>query len=172
MHMWRLWALPLLAGAMMIPAVAQKADFNGTWKLNLEKSFLAGDHPAKDYELTTVIEQKESAIKRTETAVHVSMMNIPLPDSKTTVEFTVDGKEREVPGKSPFPGMPPLPTKVSAEWQGSTLLVTERSQSMGNATMTRSRYFLSDDGSELIELLEGHTVFGDTEQRLIFDKRL
>jgi hypothetical protein len=171
MHMWKLWALPLLAGAMMIPAAAQKADFNGTWKLNLEKSFLAGDHPAKDYELTTVIEQKESAIKRTETAVHVSMMNIPLPDSKTTVEFIVDGKERDAPEKSPYPGMPPLPTKVSAEWQGSTLLVTESSQLMGNATATRCRYFLSDNGSELIELLEGHTGFGDTEQRLIFDKQ-
>jgi hypothetical protein len=170
--MWKLWVLPLLAGAMMIPAAAQKADFNGTWKLNLEKSFLAGDHPAKDYELTIVIEQKEGTIKRTEIAAHVSMMNIPMPDSKTTVEITIDGKEHEVPGRAMFPGMQPPPTKASAEWQGGTLLLMERSQLMGSATRTRSRYFLSVDGAELIELIEGHTGFGDTEQRLVFDKRL
>jgi len=170
--MWRLWALPLLAGAMIIPAVAQKADFNGTWKLNLAKSFLAGDHPTKDYELIIIIEQREAAIKQTEIVKHVSMMNIPMPDSKTTLELTADGKEREVPGKVLFPGMRPLPMKASAEWQGGTLLVTESSQFRGNATTTRSRYFLSDDGSELIELLEGRTGFGDTEQRLVFDKWL
>jgi len=147
-----------LAAAMTLPAVAQKPSLSGTWKLNVEKSFLAGDHPAKDYELTDI-------------AVHVSMMNIPLPDAKTTVELATDGQEHEVTGAASFPGMPPVKMKVVASWQGGTLLVSETGRGFGGLSKTQRRYFVSDDGSQLIELVEGHSGFGDNEQRLVFDKQ-
>jgi len=35
-------------------------------------------------------------IRQTDIAVHVSMMNIPLPDAKITVELRTDGREQEV----------------------------------------------------------------------------
>jgi hypothetical protein len=171
MHRSKIGALMALAVAMTLPAFAQKPNLSGKWKLNLEKSFLAGEHTAKDYELTKFIVQTVGLIKQTDIAVHVSMMNIPMPDSKTTIELAADGREHEVIGGSPFPGMPPVKIKVVSEWQGGTLLVTEAGRSFGGLSTTRRRYFVSDDGSQLIELIEGHNGFGDTEQRLVFDKQ-
>ncbi len=168
--MSKAWGVMALAAATAMPAVAQKVDLSGTWKLNLAKSFLAGDHPAKDYELTEIIVQSGNAIKQTEVAEHVSMMNIPLPDSKITTELSVDGKEHEVTIASGFPGVPPSPMKVVAEWQGGTLVVSESGRTFAGPQTTQRRYFLSEDGSELIELVEGHNVYGDTAQRMVFDK--
>ena len=86
----------LLFTALFVPAMfhpmAQKANFSGTWKLNLEKSFLGNDHRAPDYQLTKTIEQKDGQIKQTDVAVHVSIMNIPLPDSTTTLSLPQMGR--------------------------------------------------------------------------------
>jgi hypothetical protein len=171
MKMSKVWALMALAGAMAIPAAAQRPDLSGTWKLNVAKSLLAGDHPDKDYQLTKIIVQKASLIRQTDIAMHVSMMNIPLPDSKVTMELAANGQEVETNGASPFPGMPGVKMKVVAEWQGGTLLVTEAGRTFGGLSTTQRRYFLSDDGLQLIELIEGHSGFGDTAQRLVFEKQ-
>jgi hypothetical protein len=171
MHRLKAGTLLVLAAAMALPGVAQKPNLSGTWKLNLEKSFMAGEHPARDYELTKILVQAADAIEQTDIAVHVSMMNIPMPDSRATVELATDGREHEVMGGSAFPGMPPAKMKVVSEWQGGTLLVTETGRSFGGPSATQRRYFVSDDGLQLIELIEGHNGFGDTEQRLIFDKQ-
>lgn len=164
------WTL-LLVAASSIPAIAQKADFSGRWKLNLARSFMAGDHPAADYALTKIIVQNGSSIKQTDVVVHRAMMNIPMPDSQITMEFLVDGQAHDIQGPSVFPGMPPSQLKVTAAWQGCTLLVTEVGQGFGGASTTERRFFQSEDGKQLIELLESHTGFGDTEQKLIFDKQ-
>ena len=171
MHMSKTWAMMALAAAIALPAAAQKPDLSGTWKLNLQKSFLAGDHPDKDYGLTKTIALKEGALEMTDVAVHVSIMNIPMPDSKNVVELVADGKEHDATGPSPFPGSPPPQLKIVVEWQGGTLLVTETGQGFGGLSTTQRRYYLSDDGSQLIELVEGHNTYGDTAQRLIFDKQ-
>lgn len=170
-HLSKTWAMVALATTIALPAAAQKPDLSGTWKLNTQKSFMAGDHPDKDYWLTKIIVLKDGALEMTDIAVHVSMMNIPMPDAKTVVELVADGKGHDATGASPFPGLPPTQLRVVVEWQGGTLLVTESGRGFGGASTTQRRYFLSDDGSQLIELVEGHSGFGDTEQRLIFDKQ-
>jgi hypothetical protein len=171
MRLSKTWAMVALATAIALPAAAQKPDLSGTWKLNVQKSFLAGDHPDKDYGLTKIIALKDGALEMTDIAVHVSMMNIPMPDSKTVLELVADGKEHDATGASPFPGLPPTQLKVVVEWQGGTLLVTETGRGFGGQSTTQRRYYLSDDGTQLIELVEGHTGYGDTAQRLIFDKQ-
>jgi hypothetical protein len=160
-----------LATAMTLSAAAQQANLSGTWKLNMAASFLAGDHPSPDYEFTKVLVQGDRTIHQTDIATHVAMMNIPLPDTKVETELTPDGQEHDAETPPPFPGMPPAHLKVSAEWQGNNLLVTERSAGAGRLSFTQRRYFLSNDGSHLIELVEAHNAFGDTEQRLVFDKQ-
>lgn len=163
-------AVLLATIAMVLPAAGQQVNLSGTWKLNLASSFMAGDHPSPDYELTKLLVQNGSNIRQTDTAKHVSVVNIPLPDSNVTIDLIADGREHdaEIPGS--FPGMPPAKMKVSVEWQGGTLLITERNAASGSATLTSRRYFLSQDGAQLIELVEAHNSFGDTEQRLVFDK--
>ena len=88
------WGAVAMLGGIALHAAAQRSDLSGTWKLNLAKSFMAGDHPSNDYELTTVIENEGAEIKQTDFAKHVSMMNIPLPDLSTTRELIFDGKEQ------------------------------------------------------------------------------
>jgi hypothetical protein len=161
--------LMILAGMAPLPALAQKVDLSGTWKLNVAKSFMAGDHPFADYQLTKKIEQKGDAISITDASVHASVVNIPLPDSTTTMEVAADGKEHSVQFPAPFPGMPPQTAQVTATWQGRTLQLLQISAGLAN--YGTQRLFLSEDGKQLIILVERHATFGDTEQRLLFDKQ-
>jgi hypothetical protein len=162
----RIWPLMLLAAIAASPAIGQSKDLSGTWNLNLAKSFMAGDHPPSDYQLTKKIEQKDGMLSITDVSIHAAIMNIPLPDSTTTMAFAIDGKEHAVQLPPPFPGMPPMAAKASAAWQGCTLEIRQTSPG-GSA---KQRLFLSDDGSELIILVEGHSIYSDSEQRLVFDK--
>jgi hypothetical protein len=169
MSVRKVWMLIALAGMSALPAMAQKANLEGTWKLNLTKSFMGPDHPSSDYQLTKKIARTDEKISITDIAVHVSTMNIPLPDSTTTMEIAVDGKEHDVQVPGGFPGVPPTPVKVAASWQGCTLEVSQRGS--GFAGSGKQRLFLSEDGSELIILVERHSTYFDSEQRLIFDKQ-
>lgn len=163
----RVWVI-LLASATALAAQAQRPNLSGTWKLSVAKSFMGGDHPYPDYALTRTIEQKGDAISITDASVHNSVVNIPLPDSTTTTSVTADGKEHKVTRPAGSPGAPPLKSEVTAEWQGATLEV--RRIVSGFADYSKHRLFLSEDGSQLIELVEQHTMYGDGEQRLVFDK--
>jgi hypothetical protein len=162
--------LTAIAIATALPVAAQQANLGGTWKLNLASSFMGGSHPSPDYELTKVLIQEGQRIHQTDIARHVSIVNIPLPDTNTKTDLTIDGKEHDVQAAPPFPGMPPANLKVTAEWQGNTLLIMERSTGTGRPSSANRRYFLSEDGAHLIELVESHNGFGDAEQRLVFDK--
>jgi hypothetical protein len=164
----RLYIAIMLAGVSSLSVHAQKASFNGTWKLNVPKSFMGMDHPFRDYELTKKIEVKGDAILIIDTAVHNSVMNTPLPDSTTTMELAEDGKEHDVQLPPAFPGTPPIKVRVTAEWQGCTLELVEAAS--GPASYSRHRLFLSEGGSQLIVLVEQHSAFGDSEQRLVFEK--
>src|SRR5579862_2228431 len=160
------WILIMLAASAM--AQAQRANLSGTWKLNVEKSFMGGDHPFSNYELTKKIVQNDSTIAITDIAVHPNVVNIPLPDSTSTLELALDGKEHEVQLPSTFPGSTPPKARVTAMWQGCTLEVEEFIA--GFANYSKQRLFLSEDGSELIDLVEQHANYGDAEQRLVFEK--
>ncbi len=162
-------ALILLAGFAGSHAMAQSKDFSGTWNLNVAKSFMGNDHPSSDYRLTRTIEEKNGRFSIKSNSVHASVAGISLPDMVTTTEFAADGKEYEMKVPSVFPGIPEMSGKVSAEWQGCTLEVRQVIAAFGSAT--KERIFLSEDHSQLIVLVEGHSTFMDTEQRLVFDKQ-
>jgi hypothetical protein len=157
-----------LAAAAQTPS--QTPSLTGKWKLNLTKSTLGSDHPRSDYQLTWTLTQTKDTLQITESSTHVSMMNIPLPDSSSTSTYTTDGQEREVqlPGILPF--LPKVTMSLRAEWQGATLAINQRSSTQSSATSGSRRIYLSPDGSELIELVESHSGYGDGEQRLVFDR--
>ena len=164
----RLCAVMMLAALTALAAQAQKANLDGTWKLNVARSFMGGDHPFPDYQLTKRIEQKNDAISITDVGVNNSVVNIPLPDSTSTLEVAVDGKEHEVQLPPPFPGRPPAKALVTATWQGCTLELRQITAGLANYAI--HRLFLSQDGSQLIDLVEQHSIYGDSEQRLVFEK--
>ncbi|HEY6491078.1 MAG: hypothetical protein WCC26_01250 [Terracidiphilus sp.] len=166
--MRREFLMILLAGATALSAQTQGARLGGTWRLNVAKSFLGGDHPFSDYALTKTIVQTGDAVSITDASVHNSVVNIPLPDSTTTLEVAVDGKEHLQTQQAGFPGMPVSKAAVTAEWQGGTLEMVQVVS--GFANYSKQRLFLSEDGSQLIDLVEQHSIYGDGEQRLVFEK--
>jgi hypothetical protein len=159
--------LAVAAASLAAHAQKQAVDLSGTWKLNVARSFMGGDHPFPDYELTKKIEQTGDTISITDRALHNSVVNIPLPDSTTTMQLAADGKEHEV--QIPvFPGRPPAKAQVTATWQGCTLSVLQINNGLAN--YGKQRLFLSEDGAQLVDLVETHSIWGDSEQRLVFDK--
>src|SRR5512146_337825 len=163
----RLCSVILLAAIAPLFAHAQSVNLNGTWKLNVAKSFMGMEHPFSDYQLTKKIEQNGDSITITDIAIHNSMVNIPLPDSTTTMQLTSDGKEREVHMASGGRRQGSASTtKVTATWQGGTLELLQIVSGLAN--MTKHRLFRSRDGSQLIDMVEGHSLYGDSEQRLVF----
>ena len=168
MRMNKLSAVVLLAIAGS-HAMAQNNGMSGTWKLNLAKSFMGSDHPSSDYQLTKKIELKNGLVSITDSSVHATIVGIQLPDSVTTTEMATDGKEHDIKLPSVFPGIPEMSGKASAAWQGCTLEVHQVIAAFDSST--KQRLFLSDDKSQLIVLVEGHSTFLDTEQRLVFEKK-
>ena len=158
----------ILAGAAAMAAPADKGNLDGSWKLNIARSFLGGDHPFSDYQLTKKIEHHDATISITDSSVHNSVVNIPLPDSTRTLTVAADGKEHELVLASGFPGAPPAKTMVTASWHGCTLEL--RQVTSGMAAYAVHRLFLSDDGAQLIDQVEEHSIFGDSEQKLVFEK--
>jgi len=160
----------LVAAAWSGLAAGQTPDLSGTWKLNLTASSFGGEHVAADYGLTKIITAQGKGIRITDSQTHHARMNIPFPDSKTTSELVADGKEYEAQVEGMFPGRPPTPVLVSTEWQGGTLFVKQMGRTSGSASTTYIRYYLSADSSQLIERVESHKPFGDSEQQLVFDR--
>jgi len=166
--MKKLIAVFLLAAVAPFALHAQSANLSGTWRLNVSKSFMGQEHPFSDYLFTKRIAQSGDSITITETAVHNSNVNVPLPDSETSLQFTADGKEHEVQFSSIKPQKSTATRRVTAAWQGNTLELIQFVSGLAN--MTKQRLFLSTDGSQLVDLVEGHNIYGDLEQRLVFDK--
>ena len=168
--MKKIWIVVVMLACCTLYAQAQKPDLNGTWKLRVEKSAMGSDHNFPNYEYTKIIAVKGDRLSITDVQANASIVNIALPDSKTTNDLKLDGTEQDEEMAGAFPGMPSTKIKVSGEWQGGTVFIEERGQLFGGAMNLHQRYFLSEDGSQLIELIERHGISGDKEQRLVFER--
>ena len=147
---------------------AQKANLSGTWRLNVAKSYMGQEHPFSNYEFTKKIYQAGDKLSIAEIGLHNSVVNVPLPDSNTSMQVTADGKEHEVSVSTGNQNQPTSQINVTATWQAGTLELVQIISGLAN--MTKHRLFLSEDGTQLIDLVEGHNIYGDSEQRLVFDK--
>jgi hypothetical protein len=148
----------------------RRAAYAGAWRLDLTRSSMGSDHPGANYGFTKTFELKGSVIVQKDHEVNVDIVGFALPERNSTEELAPDGQEHTVQLPGFFPGMPPTPTQVTAEWQGDNLVLSESGQTMIGPMTTLRRYFLSDDGAELIEVITGRTSFGDSEQRLVFTR--
>jgi len=156
---------------MAAAAVAQQAALNGQWRLNQAKSFLAGDHPPADYVLVLGVKIAGDSMELVTTAQNAGDAMYGLPRSKSKIDTPIDGKPHEASQPGFLPGMPETPITIRAEWQGETLLVEQTGGGFGGVTRTRRRFFVSGEQKRLVELVESHSTFGDSEQRLVFDKQ-
>ena len=166
--MKRIIGAVFIFAAATIALHAQSINISGTWRLNVSKSFMGQDHPFSDYLFTKRIVQSGENITITETGIHNSNVNVPLPDSESSMQVTTDGKEHEVQLQSIKPNKTTATNRVTATWEGNTLELVQLVSGLG--TMTKHRLFLLEDGAQLVDLVEGHNIYGDLQQRLVFDK--
>ncbi len=166
--MRKLYIAIMLAAIAPLFAQSPKANLSGTWRLNVSRSFMGMEHPFSNYEFTKKIDQTGDNISITETAIHNSVVNVPLPDSTTSMQVAADGQEHEVHISTGDRSRPSAVVAVTATWQAGTLELVQNVSGLAN--MTKHRLFLSDNGSQLIDLVEGHNIYGDSEQRLVFEK--
>ncbi len=161
-----------IVSCLAMQAWAQKPEIDGTWKLNLTKSMMAGDHPSPEFSETLIFEQVDGEIKEIDIKSHATVFSRSAPDSRTSVILVPDGQVHEMEQPGMFPGMAPAHLKVTAEWQGDTLFVVEQGHVLGGLySTTERRYFLSSDGTKLIELIETDSEIGHAQERLVFDKQ-
>lgn len=166
-----------------LPAQAQHClSLTGTWNLNMSKSMFGTDkiptqQPEK--ELLT-IQQNGTEIRQT------WEYQGSLVKGKSSYSFVADGTEQKPTNLAPPAGGalgtsategnpfgirrggPPVPQSLKPEWENCTLIVTEGG---GRGGLRKSRYVLTRDGNQLTIYEESSGGMGDSEQRLVFDKR-
>lgn len=177
MNMRNAWIIAACLAALL-PAwgqnsqasAAHRATFAGIWRLDLKKSSMGSDHPDANYGFTKTLELNGSTIVQKDHEVNVDIVGFALPERDSTEELVPDGQEHTLQRPGFFPGMPPTPTQVTVEWQGDNLVLQESGQSFIGPMTTSRRYFISEDGTELIEDIVGRTTYGDSEQRLVFTR--
>ena len=143
--------------------ISRRAAFVGTWRLDLSKSYMGSDHPEANYGFTKTFVLNGSTLVQKDHEVNVEIIGFAMPERNSTADFVPDRQEHTIEQPGFFPGMPPVHAQVVVEWQGDNLLVTESSQSFIGPANTSRRYYLSEDGGELIELVVGRTTFGDSK---------
>lgn len=162
--------LPVRGQNSQTPDAGRRAAFAGTWRLDLKKSYMGSEHPDANYGFTKTFALKGSTLVQKDHEINVDIVGFALPERNSSEELVPDGREHTVQRPGFFPGMPPTSTEVTVEWQGDNLVLSESGQSFIGPMTASRRYFLSDNGAELVELISGRTSFGDSEQRLVFTR--
>ena len=126
------------------------------------------DHPDANYGFTKTFKLKGSTILQKDHEVNVDLFGFALPERDSSMELVADGQEHVAQMPGFFPGLPPTPMGVTVEWQGDNLVAQESGRTVLGPVTTTRRYYLSDDGAELVEVIVGRTTYGDSEQRLVF----
>jgi hypothetical protein len=141
----------LAAGAtLVLPLLAEtKPNFTGSWKLNPTESKAEEDGPKS---LAFKIDHKEPTFKYT--AKGEDFHGDPFTE---TAEFTIDGKQ--------YPG--PEPTKMTAHWDGQSLIVRV---TIGDATLQTITLRLSADGKQMVRDIATKDQIGDRLLHQVFDK--
>jgi polyvinyl alcohol dehydrogenase (cytochrome) len=147
-----------------ISLVQEKPNFSGTWKLNVAKSEF-GMVPPPTSE-TIVIEQNGLSIRE-----NVSQDG-QQGQQEYTVEFVADGKEVTIPADSPRAHLgQAILHKISASWQGSSLLTVADVEVQGLNITSKTTYTLSEDGKVLTGLTSILTTsMGNFNIKEIYEK--
>jgi hypothetical protein len=166
-------------------AFAQKADFSGTWTLDVSKSKL--DERARIESMTLTVAQTANDIK-----IDSKTTRAPRPEGApagagggggmgrgggfgngdASETYTLDGKETKVTQESQ---MGPIPITLKGKLDGGKLdLSSSRTftTQMGEMTATKKEtWSLSDDGKTLTIAREQTTPRGTNSSTLVFNKK-
>jgi hypothetical protein len=157
----------VLAGAMsFIPQIASaqaKPNFAGTWTMNMEKSDL-GAMPKPKSQVETITQTADAIT----IAIAADRNEMGKQNYKFSAKF--DGSETPFPADA-FPADSPFKIlSAKAEWQGSSLVITQKTSFQDVAGTVKTIYTLSEDGKMLTSAM--HIAFGDAEfdAKTVYDK--
>jgi hypothetical protein len=160
------FAAAMLFATLAVVGFAQTADqakpnFAGTWKLNLQKSDLGQMAPNSE---TYTVAQTNNEVKFT----------VASDSQFGPISFTftakLDGTETPL-APDAFPAELPFKILTSkAEWQGTSLVITQTTTFQDAKGTLKSTYTLSDDGKTLTKA--SHITFDQAayDSKSVYDK--
>lgn len=134
---------------------ADKPDFSGNWKLNVEKSDF-GPMP-KPEKAEYVIAHKDPELNVKSTAV------TQMGEVTNEVKITTDGKEftNTMHGQE---------VKGNAAWEGKVLVVTQKLNVQGTEIVLVQKWTLADDNKSITQDVAITTPQGELKQKAVLDK--
>ena len=173
---------------LAISAFAQdkKADFSGSWTLDVSKSKL--DERARIESMTMTVTQTDKDIK-----VETATKRLPPPEGMSngqggggggmrrgggmggdgTTVYTLDGKETSIEVESQM-GKMPVKLKADLEKDGKLKLSSSRTFNTPNGEMTattKEAWMLSEDGKTLTVKRDSESPRGTNSSEMVFTKK-
>ncbi|GGG69125.1 hypothetical protein [Edaphobacter dinghuensis] len=145
------------------PAPAVKPDLSGTWTLNLSKSDYDQVPPPQDEIL--VFSHNGSTFSVATTSDNERGKEV------YTLPFTIDGNETPTP-KGTFADTATLQfLSTKAEWDGTSLILTQKITYQGGAGTLKSTFTLSADGKTLTRMMHISVDQGEFDTTSVYDKQ-
>jgi len=141
-----------MAATAGLSAAADKPNFSGDWTVDTGKSDFGPIPPPAT--MTRKVAHTDPAITVTESR----------DDMTTTAKYSTDGKEttNEMMGN---------PTKSTAKWDGSNLMVVTKADFQGNEIVINSKWSLSADGKVLTDTWHLVTPQGEFDLTYVLNKK-
>jgi len=134
---------------------ADKPDFSGNWKLNVDKSDFGPMPKPEKADYTIIHKDPEMNVKSVAVGSMGEMTNeVKILTDGTEFTNTVRGQE----------------VKGTAKWEGKTLVVTQKLEIQGTAITFIQKWTLSDDGKSIVQEVNISTPQGEVAQKAILDK--
>lgn len=134
---------------------ADKPDFSGNWKLNVDKSDFGPMPKPEKADYTIVHKDPEMNVKSVAVGSMGEMTNeVKILTDGTEFTNTVRGQE----------------VKGTAKWDGKTLVVTQKLEIQGTAITFVQKWTLSDDGKSIVQEVNISTPQGEVAQKAVLDK--
>ncbi len=145
-----------LAGAAATLSAADKPDYSGDWKLNVQKSEVGPMSPAS---MTEKIDHKDPDLK-----VVTAATGGPQGDVSYQAKYTTDGKECS----NEFGGMQ---AKSTVSWDGSSLTFSTKMNAGDADVVIKGKWTLSADGKTLTQSAHVTTPQGEFDMAYVFEKQ-
>ena len=148
--------LLVIAAASTMAIAADKPDFSGNWKIDLDKSSFGMMPPPTSMSSKITHKDPELVVENTQDG--------PQGVQTNTAKYSTDGKETTN-------SMMGTDVKSKAVWDGKTLVVNSSLDAGGAQVKLVTGYSLSDDGKTLTSALNISAPQGDFEMTMVFAKQ-
>lgn len=150
-------AVFVLAAVTSLAMAADKPNFSGNWKLDIEKSNFGPVPPPTS--MTRKIDHTEPAV-----TVEQATSGGPQGDQNATLKYATDGKETT----NNFMGQD---VKSKGAWDGGTLVLTTKADFGGTEVTLVDKWTLSDDGKVFTDVLHIVSPQGEFDITYILNKQ-